>query len=215
MAVSRRISGDEWASLSGKLDRAISWNEDRGSVIDEKLLSSVLLAASRQDEFKPYLESSFKDYVSAECLGRRLDYLKMPQELRSPDLEMLWRREYPYLLEEKEFDLLGRAYQMGSPRRVTLQEAEGPGNSYIGGDVSWSRFLEFPSGPVVGGGRVTGIGLIDYKDCTNAYVVFEGNRNAVDVFRLRKAERSSVLECVFELATARKKPLFKKTQPRL
>ena len=217
MAVSRRISGDNWASLSGKLDKAVSWNEGRGAVIDEGSLSSLLLAASRQDKFKPYLEScnSFKNYVSAKCLERRLDYLKMPQELRSPSLEKLWRKDHPYLLEEKEFELLGCAYQMGAPRRVTLQEAAGPGNSYIGGDVFWSRFLELSSGPVVGGGRVTGIGQIDYKDCTNVYAVFEGNRNAIDVFRLSKAERSTVLERVFELWKARKMPLYKKTQPRL
>ena len=193
-----------WTRLAGSIESTIDWNRyERGVEVNEKLLKSIFEAYSKEEAYKPYLEKEFKGFVSNKCFENGLDYLKMPERLRSPELDKKWRKEYPYFLESMEWDIMGMAYKMGTKRDMVLKEEEAFENGYIGGKVSWSSFLEIPNGPVFGGGRaagkVTGVGQIDYKDCTNCFVVFNGNERAVNIYELSRVQRSSVLERVFSM----------------
>ncbi len=126
-------------------------------------------------------------------------------ELRTPELLNQWEKDSPYLMESKEWDILSMAYKAGKSCKMTLQEEPALSNGFIGGDTSWSSFLNVVHGPVLEDGKVTGLGQIDYKDCTNTFVVLDGDRKAVFFEGLSKQQKQSVLERVFDTVKYSKK----------
>lgn len=97
------------------------------------------------------------------------------------------------IYDENEWYLLGRSYLMGHRKEMELRERPCPDNDFIGGKTEWSRFNEIKDGPRLGDGTVTGIGHIDYKDCTNTYLVIDGDRKAVSIYDTDRFSRSVVL----------------------
>lgn len=196
-----------WTRLAGAIESEIDYRKLSLSPeqFDEKTLSSVLMKYSRLDEYKPYLDREFKGFVSNKCLDYGLDYSMMAPELRTPELLKKWEEDYPYLMESKEWDILSMAYKAGGPRKMTLQEEPDLSNGFIGGDTSWSSFLNVVHGPVLKDGKVTGLGQIDYKDCTNTFVILDGDRKAVFFDGLSKQQKHSVLERVFDTLKYSKK----------
>lgn len=197
-----------WTRLAGAIEYDIDAHMTRlggGEILDERSLSSILLGYSRLEEYKPYLEREFKGFVSNKCLDYGLDYSKMSPELRTPDLLKKWETDYPYLMESKEWDLLSMAYRAGVRRTVTLKEKPDLGNGFIGGETLFNRYLPIVLGPTLPEGKVTGLGQIDYKDCTNAFVVLDGDRKAVFFDGLSKQQKHSVLERVFDTLKYSKK----------
>ena len=203
-----------WNRLAGKIEYDIEAYMIRlgGELLDERSLSSILLGYSRLDEYKPYLEKEFKGFVSNKCLDYSLDYSKMAPELRTGDLMKKWESDYPYLLESKEWDLLSMAYNAGTRRTVLLQEKPEPSNGYIGGETRFTRYLPVVLGPTLPQGKVTAVGQIDYKDCTNAFVVLDGNARAMFFEELPREQKKVVLERVYDTVKyALKKPLERRT----
>lgn len=201
-----------WTRLAGRMEEEIGLRVD----LDEKSLSDILLGFSRLEEYRPYLDREFKGFVSNRCFDLGFDYSKMAPELRTPDLLKKWESDYPYLLESKEWDLLSMAYKAGSPGKMNLQEKPAESNGYIGGETCWSRYLNVVNGPTLPDGKVTGLGQIDYKDCTNAFVVFDGNARAMFFEGLPREQKKAVLERVFDTVKyVHKKPLERKTVSRL
>lgn len=196
-----------WTRLAGQMEYDIDAHMTRlgGETLDEKSLSSILLGYSRLDEYKPYLEKEFKGFVSNRCFDYGLDYSKMAPELRTPDLLKKWESDYPYLIESKEWDLLSMAYNAGVPSRMELKERPDYSNGFIGGGTSWSRYLHLVHGPTLPQGRVTGLGQIDYKDCTNAFVIFDTDKKAVFFDTLTTQQKHAVLERVFDTVKYSKK----------
>lgn len=183
-----------WTRLAGRMEEEIGLQVD----LDEKRLSDILLSFIHLEEYKPYLDREFKGFVSNRCFDLGFDYSKMAPELRTPDLLKKWESDYPYLLESKEWDLLSMAYKAGSPGKMNLQEKPAESNGYIGGETCWSRYLNVVNGPTLPDGKVTGLGQIDYKDCTNAFVVLDGNARAMFFYGLPSEQKKAVLERVFD-----------------
>lgn len=183
-----------WTRLAGRMEEEIGLRVD----LDEKSLSDILLGFSRLEEYRPYLDREFKGFVSNRCFDMGLDYFKMAPELRTLDLLKKWESDYPYLLESKEWDLLSMAYNAGTRRTVLLQEKPELANGFIGGETLFNRYLPVRLGPTLQEGKVTAIGQIDYKDCTNVFVVLDGNARARFFDGLPREQKKAVLERVFD-----------------
>lgn len=183
-----------WTRLAGRMEEEIGLQVD----LDEKRLSDILLSFIHLEEYKPYLDREFKGFVSNRCFDLGFDYSKMASELRTPDLLKKWESDYPYLLESKEWDLLSMAYKAGSPGKMNLQEKPAESNGYIGGETSWSRYLNLSYGPTLTEGKVTGLGQIDYKDCTNTFVILDNGKKALFFDGLTNMQKRSVLERVYD-----------------
>lgn len=183
-----------WTRLQGRIDAAISWNElDRVAVCDETTLSTILSSFANLPEYKEQ-EVRLKWYAYDFCKANHLDYTSLPEDLKNPDLVMKFKKEYPYLAESREWDMLGEAYRFGNKMAMTLREEPDFTNGYIGGKVNWSKYLALQDGPRLSIGKVTGLGQIDYKDCTNAYVIIGKNERAVDIYALSPLQRRLVLK---------------------
>lgn len=187
-----------WYRLAGRMESAILAMD---GILTESALASIGRRFSELPEYEQYLESSFKGFIFNRCVDYNLDYTQMPQELKQESLESRFLSDYPFNIEAKEWDMLGLAYEFGKERVITLQEEPSPINGYIGGETKMNRFLRLNFGPElkdgVINGRVTAVGQIDYKDCTNAFVIIDNNRAAVNIFSLKPRERRQVLEAVF------------------
>ena len=203
-----------WNRLAGKIEYDIQAHMTRlgGELLDERSLSSILLGYSRLEEYKPYLDREFKGFVSNRCLDYSLDYSKMAPELRTGDLLKKWESDYPYLLESKEWDVLSMAYKAGTRRTVLLQEKPELSNGFIGGETLFNRYLPVVLGPTLPQGKVTAVGQIDYKDCTNAFVVLDDNAKVLPFDSLSRQQKHAVLERVYDTVKyALKKPLERRT----
>ncbi len=186
-----------WTRLAGRIEFAMESREmDSGKNLDEAMLSSIVGEFARMEEYAPYLERELKGFAFNRCVDRKLDYTKLPPELKTADLEKKFLEEFPFCVEAKEWDMLSMAYNMGTKAVIRLQEEESLENGYIGGEVRFSRYTPVIGGPVIPGGKVTGIGQIDYKDCTNAFAIIDSNRKAVAWFDMSEYQRRSTLECV-------------------
>ena len=186
-----------WTRLAGRIEFVIESREmDPGKNLDEVMLSSIVGEFARLEEYAPYREKELKEFTFNRCVDRKLDYTKLPEELKTPDLEKKFLEECPFCVEAKEWDMLSMAYNMGTKAVIRLQEEESPENGYIGGEVGFSRYTPVIGGPVIPDGKVTGIGQIDYKDCTNAFAIIDSNRKAVPWYDMKEYQRRSVLECV-------------------
>ena len=183
-----------WTRLAGRMEEEIGLQVD----LDEKRLSDILFSFIHLEEYKPYLDREFKGFVSNRCFDLRFDYSKMAPELRTPELLNKWENDFPYLLESKEWELLSMAYKAGSPCKMNLQKKPSASNGYIGGETSWSRYLNLSYGPTLTEGKVTGLGQIDYKDCTNAFVVLDNGKKALFFDGLTNMQKRSVLERVYD-----------------
>lgn len=103
-----------------------------------------------------------------------------------------------------DWRILSKAYLLGKKTQMTLQEPESFSNGYIGGDVKWSRFLPV-DGPEIGNEKVTGIGQIDYKDCTNAFAVMDGNRRAIAFYSLPQNYQTEILCSILNVVNKSRK----------
>lgn len=171
-----------WTRLAGRVEDALERAElDRGVPVDEGILAEVCSYFCSLPEYAPYLDGPFKGFVVNRCKDLSLDYLSLPEALRSPGLEDSFRRDFPYLSVSETENLLGSAYRMGRPAAMRLREPPGPANEFVGGDVGWSRYLPL-KGVAVGGRPADGLGQIDYKDCTCVYVVIGDRERAVSFY---------------------------------
>lgn len=180
-----------WTRLAGRMDAELE-----SAPCSEERLSSVCESFSAMPEYAPFLQREMKGYVHNRCVDMHLDYMKVSPGLRTPDLEKSFLENHPYLCEQKEWDLLGVAYKLGRPAIVKLEQEPSLANGYIGAETSFSRFLTIVGGPVFPQGKVTGLGQIDYKDCTNAFVLFDSEKKCVGFYDLSPVQRKMVLECV-------------------
>ena len=186
-----------WTRLAGRIEDTIDRVRlDGKGPFDEESLAGICLAFSSREDYAPFLDREMKGFVLNRCTDLGLDYMKMPSGLRYPEGERVFLNDFPYLTESKDFDLLTAAYNMGLSCTMDLAEAPSAANGYIGGEVRWTRFLPL-EGLTVGGWKVAGMGQIDYKDCTNAFVVLGDNEKAVPFYALPKEQRQAVLERVF------------------
>ena len=190
-----------WNRLAGRMDCGLDdYFERHGKRVDEKAFADFLLSYVSLPEYKPYLDREFKGYVYNKCVECYLDYTVLPEGLRTPELTEKFKVDYPFCMEGGERRFLDIAYNMGKKHDVVLDEAPSVKNGYVGGVMSWSRYVKF-FGPEVDGGWVSGLGFIDYKDCTNVYVVSSSVSNgatravAFDSYSLTDKRR--VLERVF------------------
>ena len=181
----------EWTRLAGRMDVEL---DEIGYTV--KNISDVCSRASKLPEYAPYLDRHLKGYVVNRCVDHYLDYMKVLPELRSAEEEKAFLSNHPYLCEQKEWDLLGVAYNLGRPAIVKLEQEPSLANGYIGAETSFSRFLTIVGGPLFPQGKVTGLGQIDYKDCTNAFVLFDSAKKCVGFYDLSSVQRKMVLECV-------------------
>lgn len=182
-----------WTLLAGKLENALGENPN------EKDVTQILRFASTMDEYKPYLQRELMGFVRNFCFDNELDYLKIGKEFRLPELEEYWLKDSPYLSESKEWDLLGLAYTMGEKGIIELSEWPCFENGYIGGKTKFSSILPL-SRPVElsqGEGICTGIAQIDYKDCTNVYLLLNNNQRAISFEDVNSKDKKHILEAVF------------------
>lgn len=190
-----------WTRLAGAIENEI---DNRMSVrlsseqLDEKFLSSVLLNYLQCEEYKPYLDREFKGFVSNKCLEFGLDYSKMNPTLIKPGILSIWERDFPYLMDSKEWDILSMAYNAGNHCKMQLLEKPVLSNGFIGDKVSWNSFLKVPLGPTFEVGKVTGLGQIDYQGCTNVFVIIGNSKKALPFDVLSKKQKHLVLERVFD-----------------
>ena len=195
---------DSWfrpfTRLSGELEFALGELKD----VDEDKLTSVVLSFARREDFAPYLQEELPKYIMLLCWQRQLDYTKLPGPMKTEECERHYIEHYPEYVEKMEWPLFNKAYNKGKRTKMTLSEAPNIDNGYIGGEITWSRYLPLAApnsfGVVLSSpnitGQVKGIGFIDYKDCTNTYVVLEygaGKQRAVGFYDLDKNQRKAVL----------------------
>lgn len=187
----------KWTWLAGRIEFAMESREkDSGKNLDEAMFSSIVGEFARLEEYAPYLERELKGFVFNKCVDRKLDYMKLRGELKTPGLVKKFLKEYPFCVEAKEWDMLSMAYNMGTKAVIRLQDEKSLENGYIGGEVRFSRYTPVTGGPVIPDGKVTGIGQIDYKDCTNVFAIIDSNRKAVAWYGMTEYQRRSILECV-------------------
>lgn len=180
-----------WTRLAGRMDEELE-----SAPYSEERLSSVCEFFSAMPEYAPFLQREMKGYVHNRCVDMYLDYMKVSPGLRTPDLEKSFLENHPYLCEQKERDLLGVAYKLGRPAIIKLEQEASPANGYIGAETSFSRFITIVGGPVFPQGMVTGLGQIDCKNGTNAFVLFDSVKKCVGFNELSSYQRKRVLECV-------------------
>lgn len=196
-----------WTRLAGRMDAELE-----SAPCSEERLSSVCESFSAMPEYAPFLQREMMGYVHNRCVDMYLDYMKVSPGLRTPDLEKSFLENYPYLCEQKEWDLLGVAYKLGRPAIVKLEQEPSPANGYIGAETSFSRLLTIVGGPVFPQGKVTGLGQIDYKDCTNAFVLFDSEKKCVGFYELSSFQKKRVLECVHRKDLALKHNAWEKSR---
>lgn len=190
-----------WTRLAGRIDSELRRRGIPGfptRAADEEVFAAVCSFFSRQPEYKAYVDKELKGYVYNRCREWYYDYTMLPDELRTAELTEKFGQEYPFCMESKQWDLFGVAYELGEKKSMRLQEEAGFANGYIGGDVNWSRYLPIKNNVLdTKEGRITAIAQIDYKDCTNTFVVFDGNRKARFFDALDGYSQKRVLECVY------------------
>lgn len=186
-----------WTRLAGRVEAGLGeLVASRGRELDEKDFGNLMARFMGLPEYGPYLESHFKGFVYNRCTELFLDYSKLPDSLRSPVLDAKFAEDFPFCIDGKESVFLDLAYNMGARRDMVLGEEPSSRNGYIGGALTWDRFVPM-FGPVVDGNRVLGLGFIDYKDCTNAYVVLNEYQKAVPFDSLDGFSRRGIMERVF------------------
>lgn len=187
-----------WTRLAGRMDEALdNAMKDGFSILDEKLLGKVLEPFLGIPEYRKYLDKEMKGYVYNRCAEWNLDYTQLPDSLKSQDMEDKFRLDFPFCVADMEWDLLSLAYNMGTPCVMNIEEKPGVSNGYIGGKTKFDRYLGIVCGPISSHGKLTGIGQINYKDCTNAFVLVDFNQKAVSFYELSPFLQRSVLESVW------------------
>ena len=187
-----------WTRLAGEMEVDIANEVAYFGTMDEKDLSFFIGRFYVDDRFIPYRDKELKEFIYDFCVENKLDYTMLPEVVKSDHLEDSFRRDYPFCVADMEWDLLSLAYCMGRPREVNIQEEPGKANGYIGGRTSFQSYLELNSGPDIFEGKVSAVGQIDYKDCTNAFVLVNTNERAVQFEGMRPFARRSILERIWD-----------------
>lgn len=188
-----------WTRLAGRMDDALdNAMKDGFSILDEKLLGKVLEPFLGMPEYQKYLSKEMAGYVYNRCTEWKLDYTQLPDRLKSQDMEDKFRQDFPFCVADMEWDLLSLAYSMGSASVMDIEEKPGVSNGYIGGKTRFDSYLGLVCGPISSHGKLTGIGQIDYKDCTNAFALVDFNQKAVSFYELSPFLQRSVLESVWD-----------------
>ena len=184
-----------WNRLTDKIHAKLARIRD----VNEHVLTEICQQSSKDPEYAPFLEKEMKDFVAKYCVEFGLDYMEMPEDLRTKEMEKHFQNELPYLLKSEERNLLSAAYNIGFKTQMTLKEPESFDNGYIGGNITWDKYtpLKHPSGPFLDDKRMTGIGQIDYKDCTNVYVIYGDNEKARLFDGLNQNKKTTVLEAIY------------------
>ena len=188
-----------WTRLAGRIENDIEMkiSAEGAKAVNETYFASLCKSYAAREEYAPYLDKEFKGFVCNRCKDLYLDYSKMPESLRTKELMDEIVDGYPYILESKEWEMMGTAYTLGEKDvAMTLDEGPTHENGYIGGEVKWSRYLPI-NGPVLPEGKITGIGQIDYKDCTNCYFIFNDKQKAVNVYEVSNPVRRQAFEQVY------------------
>lgn len=190
-----------WTRLAGRIDHEVEsmTTSVNGTGIDEKAFSEVCLKFRDLPEYQPFLDREFAGYIVNRCKEFKLDYTRLPESLKTLDLEVKFMNDFPYLMESKEWEILSLAYEMGSPRVVILKEEPSPMNGYIGGEIKFSRYLDIRKDIYTNEGKITALGYLDFKDCTNVYAIIENGLKAISIHELRPYVGRSILEYVHDI----------------
>lgn len=188
---------DPWTRLAGQLDLELnSMAAYHGMKVEENDLIHLAAQYYNSPEYKPYLDNELKGYLCDRCVDYKLDYTKLPKALKNEQLEEYFCKAFPFLVDCLEQDLLILAYCMGSPRVIDIQEKPDFNNGFIGGKTSFQSYLELSSLDIPQG-KLVGLGQINYKDCTNVYVLLKNNEKAISVEGLEPVVRKDILSHVW------------------
>ena len=175
-----------WTFLAGRMEYAINvMNLEKGysyslMVLKAEDLSAKLESFAAMPEYAPYLDTKMKGFAYNRCVDEELDYTKLAESLKSPDQEKIFCEKYPWLLvgdkyHSPEWDIFTEAYKAGRKAEIHIVQEPKPENQFIGGKTKFSRFMGLADGVkpdvYVNGERVRGVAFIDFKDCTNTYVL--------------------------------------------
>ena len=172
-----------WTFLAGRMEDAIEemkWEKGYSNPLKVEDLSAKLESFAAMPEYAPYLDMKMKGFAYNRCVDEELDYTKLAESLKSPEQEKIFREKYPWLLVgdkyySPEWDIFTEAYKAGRKAEIHIVQEPKPENQFIGGKTKFSRFMGLADGikpdVYVNGERVRGVAFIDFKDCTNTYVL--------------------------------------------
>lgn len=196
-----------WTFLAGRMEDEIErrkWDEGYSNGMGVEVLGDVLLPFFDLPEYAPYLDDQMKGFAYNRCVDMEVDYTLLPERLKSSELEKVFQERYPWLVGKKEWDLFNEAYNAGKKMDILLDQKPGFENGYIGGKMSFSSYMPLSEGcrpgVYVEGKRAMGVAFIDYKDCTNTFVIFgsEESKKCVQFYSLSDYQRKYTLKGIHD-----------------
>lgn len=106
-----------WVRLAGRMEwdieRMIMAGDDRRPY--EEILSEEMLKCSGLPEYAPFLEREMKGFAFNRCVDNDADYRKLDPSLRTPELEVRFVEEYPWLVESRHESIIRDFRRMCTP----------------------------------------------------------------------------------------------------